>query len=67
MICENPITLTSAQNKASIRVNLVIGSDACCNSRIMPYSELYRQRTGVIETPIEHLQKAADDEKRRKS
>jgi hypothetical protein len=35
------------------------------NSREIPYAELYAQRTGLIETPIQRLQQAAEDEAER--
>ena len=36
------------------------------NARSIPYREIYRDTIGVIETPAEHFQHAAEDEKKRK-
>jgi hypothetical protein len=35
------------------------------NAREIPYAEIYRERTSLIETPIQRLQRAAEDEARR--
>ena len=37
------------------------------NSRYIPYAERYRASVAVMETPIEHIQKAAQDEEKRKN
>ena len=61
------ITLTKAQNMANIQYYVVASDNASSNSRIIPYVEIYRGSTGVMETPIEHMQRAAEDEAKRKS
>lgn len=35
---------------------------ASSNARKIPYAEVYRQHTGLYETPIQNVQRAADDE-----
>ena len=35
------------------------------SAREIPYAEVYRERTGIVETPIERMQRAAEDEARR--
>jgi hypothetical protein len=35
------------------------------NARQIPYAEIYRERSGLIETPIERIQRAAEDEAKR--
>lgn len=59
-------TLTEAQAAGGIIViSSAINAAYQSSSRQVPYSEMYRERTGIIETPIEHIQRAADDEAKR--
>jgi hypothetical protein len=37
------------------------------NARHVPYAETYRLSTGIRETPVERLQRAADDEAAREA
>jgi len=62
-----PLTLTEAQSSGSLRVILQNTPTTRSNSRIIPYIELYHGRTSVMETPVEHRQRAAEDERRRKA
>jgi len=64
-VVRNKMTLTEAQNQSRIKVYIVEMNRTRSTSRIIPYSEIYRERTGIMETPAEHLQKAVEDEKRR--
>jgi hypothetical protein len=66
MIKMLPKTLTEAQAAGGIIViSGAINAAHLSNSRQVPYAEMYRERTGVIETPIEHIQRAAEDEAKR--
>lgn len=58
------LTVTEALAKGSF---LIAGVPALnmSTARIVPYAELYQARTAVMETPVEHLQQAAEDEKHR--
>jgi hypothetical protein len=59
-------TLTEAQAEAGLVViSSVVNAAHLSSSRQVPYAELYRERTGVIETPIEHIQRAAEDQAKR--
>src|SRR5262249_44674213 len=44
-----------------------VGGSAATNARRVPYSELYRQRSGLYETPIQRIQRAAEDEAAREA
>jgi hypothetical protein len=61
-----PKTTTEAQAAGGV-VLIAQGANATqlSNSRYIPYSEFYRERTAVIETPIERIQLASEDEARR--
>ena len=36
------------------------------SSRSIPYAEIYSLHTGIMETPAEHIQRAAEDEAKRR-
>lgn len=60
-------TLTEAQAAGGI-VEIyreINAAHLSTSSREIPYAELYAERTGLIETPIQRLQRAAEDEARR--
>jgi len=59
-------TLTESQAEAVLIV-VYRGTNTAhlSSAREVPYVEIYRQSTGLIETPIERIQKAAEDEARR--
>ena len=61
-----PKTLTEAQAAGGL-VLISHGANVSqlSNSRFVPYAESYRQHTAIIETPIERIQQAAEDEARR--
>ena len=62
----NTKTLTEAQAAAGI-IEICHGANATylSNGREVPYAEIYRDRSGLIETPVERLQRAGEDEARR--
>ncbi len=43
---------------------VVVTSLTLTNARAVPYFERYRASTGLWETPIEHLQRVADEDAR---
>jgi hypothetical protein len=61
-----PETLTEAVAQAGlIVIRRTVNASNLSTAREIPYSEIYRQSTGLIESPVERLQRAADDEARR--
>jgi hypothetical protein len=60
-----PELLTEAKRMSGVVVVLGVGTGSLSNARIVPYVERYSARTGLWETPEQHLQRAADDERRR--
>lgn len=60
-----PKTLTEAQARAGYSVFVVGSYRTQSNSRFIPYSEIYQGRSGMMETPAQYLQKAAEEEKQR--
>lgn len=61
------MSLTEAQRRSGA-VLVIERTDAShSNARNVPYAELYRLSTGVHETPIERLQRAAEDEAARET
>lgn len=60
-------TITEAHLRGSV-VYLIASSDVTESSiRAIPYTDVYRGRTSVMETPAEYLQKASEDEDRRRA
>jgi hypothetical protein len=60
------ISLTEAQAAGGIvEIRPRINGAHLSNAREVPYAEIYRDSTGLIETPIERIQRAAEDETRR--
>ena len=59
-------TITQAQMRSGYSMVIFIGHATQSSSRTIPYAELYRGRSSVMETPAEYLQRAAEDEKLRK-
>lgn len=57
-----PRSLTEAQARSGYSVVVVGSYRTQSNSRVVPYAEVYRGRTSIMETPIQHLQKAAQEE-----
>lgn len=61
-----PTTLTEAADQGRMLVVFQSEGVGSNTSRVVPYRDSYRDRTALMETPIEYLQRAAeDDEKRR--
>lgn len=60
-----PKTITEAQTKSGYSFVLFNTNITQSTFRTIPYSEIYRSRNSVMETPAEYLQKAAEDEKLR--
>ncbi len=60
-----PATLTEARRQQRY-VTVLRGVGATySNARYVSYADRYRAFTGVLETPIQHIQRAARDEKER--
>lgn len=62
-----PESLTEAQARGSFSIVVVGSYRTQSNSRVVPYAEIYRGRSSMMETPAQHLQKAAEEEKGRKT
>lgn len=60
-----PKTLTEAQERSGFSVVIIGSYRTQSNSRFIPYAEVYRGRTSLIETPAQHFQKAAQEDKQR--
>ena len=61
----SPATLTEALCRADV---ILVGlTETATNYRVVPYADQYRQANATIETPVEMLQRAADDQKRREA
>jgi hypothetical protein len=66
----NPeISLTDVMSRRGlvVVVNDLRGASSSNNGRRIPYAEQYRQSSGIRETPIQQLQRAADDEAAREA
>jgi hypothetical protein len=56
-------SLTEARRLSGVVVAVEdAGGSSFSNTRRIPYAERYAQLTGIYETPIEHLQRAAEDD-----
>jgi len=62
-----PMTITEAQVKSGYSIFIVAEEYTQSTSRIIPYADLYRSRTSIMETPAEYIQKASEDEEARKA
>lgn len=63
-----PKTITEAISLGGIVVLSAGANDTSADtSRTIPYSEYYVQQTGLLETPVERIQRAAEDEDRRRA
>ena len=60
-----PATLTEARRQQKLMVILKGIGATYSNTRHVPYADRYRAYTGVLETPVQHIQRAARDEKER--
>lgn len=54
--------LTEAQRESGAIVVIQEAYGSYSTARRIPYVERYRQFTGLHETPVEHIQRAAEDE-----
>ncbi len=61
-----PGTLTEAQLQSGVVFALASLEGTYSSARVIPYADRYRAFNGVLETPIQHIQKAAEDEGRRR-
>lgn len=60
-----PETLTDAEARSRYCVHVVGSYHTQSTSRSIPYAEVYRGRTSMMETPAQQLQKAAEEDKQR--
>jgi hypothetical protein len=60
-----PKTLTEAQERSRFSVIIIGSYRTQSNSRFVPYAEVYRGRSSLMETPAQHLQKAVEEDKQR--
>ena len=60
-----PKTLTEAQERSGFSVVIIGSYHTQSNSRFVPYAEVYRGRSSLIETPAQHLQRAAEEDEQR--
>ena len=61
-----PKTLTEAQERSGFSVIIMGSYRTQSNSRFVPYAEVYRGRSSLMETPAQYLQKAAEEDEQRK-
>lgn len=57
-----PGSLTEAQTRQRFTIVMLGGYRTQSNSRIIPYAEIYRGRSSMMETPAQYLQRAAEEE-----
>jgi hypothetical protein len=62
---KTPGNLTEAQAAPGYAVILGGAYPTESNSRVIPYIDIYQGRSGLMETPAQHLQRAADEERAR--
>jgi hypothetical protein len=60
------LTIAARLSGAPLRLEF-LGGAAVTNVRRVPYSELYQKQSGLYETPIERIQRAAEDEAAREA
>lgn len=65
IVMAKPRTVTEAQASSPGVFLRLTGSRTASNWRPLSYADRYRAATGVMETPAEYLQRAAEDEERR--
>jgi hypothetical protein len=58
-----PATLTEAQRQSG----LVLALGSFSSARVITYADRYRASNGILETPIQYIQKAAEDESKRRT
>lgn len=57
-----PDTLTEAQALSQLRIIQAGRNTSQQSGRQIPYEELYRGSNAVMETPVERIQRAADED-----
>jgi hypothetical protein len=62
MLMAVPRTLTEAMNAQPATIEIVGFHQTSSTVREVPYAEIYRESTGVRETPVQRLQRIADDD-----
>ena len=60
-----PGTITEAESRGRVRFVLQDTATFETNLRVIPYGEIYRNSSAVMETPLEHLLRALEDQKKR--
>jgi hypothetical protein len=60
-----PESLTQAQERGGYSVVVMGSYQTQSNSRVVPYAETYRGRSGMMDTPVQHLQKVVEEESHR--
>jgi hypothetical protein len=60
MVVLMPKTLTDAINSQPASVEVVGMAQTSTTVREVPYAEIYRESTGIRETPVQRLQRVAD-------
>lgn len=61
------MTLTEADSRGKTFLDYQFKELGASSSRVAPYREVYRERNALMETPIEYLQRAAEDDAKRRS
>jgi hypothetical protein len=57
-----PGSLTEAQARSRTRVTIARTEASESNARAVPYADYYRDRSAVMETPTERLQRATEEQ-----
>jgi len=60
-----PKSLTQAQERGGYSIVVMGSYQTQSNSRVVPYAETYRGRSGMMDTPVQHFQKVLEEEKQR--
>lgn len=61
-----PKTLTEAQKHSGFSVVIIGSYRTQSNSRFVPYAEVYRGRSSLMETPAQRLHQTAEEDEQRK-
>ena len=61
------MTITESQIKSGYSIFIIEQEYTQSTSRVIPYADLYRSRNSIMETPVEHIQRASEDEEARKT
>ncbi len=60
------MTVTEAQLLSKYKIVVISNNTTASTVRTIPYAEVYSGSNRVMETPAEHMQKAGEDEEKRK-